>query len=215
MDKSDGLTVPKKMQSLFDEIGGRAEAFCRRHLTDEYAQISRKLAAALCRKRPSPLLRGKPHTWAAGIVYTAGWLNFLSDPTQEPHMTTRELAEQFGVSSNTLSAKKRIIAKALRLTPLDPNYTLASLLDENPLAWMIEVDGFIMDVRAAPHEIQEAAYDQGLIPYIPDEEGLAVDESMEAPTIIKFPGKPDESSEATTNNYVPDDEPGLFSDLKE
>ena len=130
-------------------------------------------------------------------------------------MTTQELGERFGVSSSTLSAKKRSIAKALRLTPLDPNYTLASLLDENPLTWMIEVDGFILDVRAASREIQEAAYAQGLIPYIPDEEGLAVDESMEAPTIIKFPGRPDESSEATTNNYRQDDEPGLFSDLKE
>lgn len=215
MGKRDGLSVPKKMQSLFDEISGTTDTFCRQYLTGEYALICKRLAAALCRKCPSPLLRGKPHTWAAGIVHSAGWLNFLTDPTQEPHMTAGELAKRFGVSSSTLSAKKAIIQKALHLTPLDPNYTLASLLDKSPLTWMIDFDGFVMDMRTAPYEIQEAAYIQGLIPYIPNDEDPPVDDLAETPTIIKFPGRPDEPSEATSNTYRQDDEPGLFSNLKE
>ncbi|MFT5327634.1 MAG: hypothetical protein ACI8P0_005526, partial [Planctomycetaceae bacterium] len=39
--------------------------------------------------------------------------------------------------------------------------------DSNPLIWMVEVDGFIMDLRSAPRELQEAAFEEGLIPYIP------------------------------------------------
>ncbi len=32
---------------------------------------------------------------------------------------------------------------------------------------MLEVNGFIMDVRHAPREVQEMAFEKGLIPYIP------------------------------------------------
>jgi hypothetical protein len=35
------------------------------------------------------------------------------------------------------------------------------------MAWMIMVDGFMMDARTAPREIQKEAYRKGLIPYIP------------------------------------------------
>lgn len=62
------------------------DAFCREFLNDEYAELCRKLAAALARKRPSPLLRGKPKTWACGIVRTIGWVNYLDDPSQKPHL---------------------------------------------------------------------------------------------------------------------------------
>jgi hypothetical protein len=44
-------------------------------------------------------------------------------------------------------------------------------MDSNPLAWMITVNGFIVDVRTMSLEIQEAAYKKGLIPYIPGERG--------------------------------------------
>lgn len=36
------------------------------------------------------------------------------------------------------------------------------------MAWFIVVDGLIVDARHMPLEIQILAYEQGLIPYIPD-----------------------------------------------
>jgi len=38
----------------------------------------------------------------------------------------------------------------------------------NPLAWLIMVDGFVIDARHAPLEIQQLAFEKGLIPYIPE-----------------------------------------------
>ena len=35
------------------------------------------------------------------------------------------------------------------------------------MVWMLEVNGLMMDARTAPREIQQAAFEQGLIPYIP------------------------------------------------
>ncbi len=53
--------------------------------------------------------------------------------------------------------------------PMDPDWSIPSMIDKNPLIWMLEVNGLIIDVRHAPREIQEAAFRQGLIPYIPQE----------------------------------------------
>jgi hypothetical protein len=39
-------------------------------------------------------------------------------------------------------------------------------MDSNPMAWYTTVNGFIMDARLAPREIQEVAFAKGLIPYI-------------------------------------------------
>ena len=38
----------------------------------------------LCRKRPSPFASGQPRTWACGIIYVLGQLNFLSDKSSRP-----------------------------------------------------------------------------------------------------------------------------------
>jgi len=178
------------MQPVFDEIVALTDAFCREHLNEEYADICRRLTAALCRKRPSPLLQGQPRTWAAGIVYTAGWINFLSDPSQTPHMTQKELAEKIGVSTSTMAARKRTIEDALRLMPMDPAYMVSSLTAENPLAWMIEVNGFVIDARMAPSEIQKIAYEKGLIPFIPADVESSSGGHDEEPDITESPKEP-------------------------
>ena len=53
------------------------------------------------------------------------------------------------------------------ICPLHPDYCLASLLDDNPMVWMLSVNGLIVDIRDMPREVQVQAYQQGLIPYIP------------------------------------------------
>ncbi len=35
------------------------------------------------------------------------------------------------------------------------------------MVWMIMVNGFIIDARRATYQIQEQAYNAGIIPYIP------------------------------------------------
>ena len=35
------------------------------------------------------------------------------------------------------------------------------------MAWILQVDGFMVDIRFMPRKLQEAAYQKGLIPYIP------------------------------------------------
>lgn len=141
--------------------------FCRQHLNDEYAELCRKLAEKLSRKRPSPLLRGQPKTWACGIIRTIGWVNFLDDRTTQPHMTLTAIDKAVGVGESTGQGKSKEIRRMLKIRQFDMDWTLPSRMDDNPLAWMLEVNGFLMDVRHAPREVQKVAFEKGLIPYIP------------------------------------------------
>jgi hypothetical protein len=108
------------MQPIFAQGSQYIDEFCSKHLNEEYALVSRELAATLCRKRPSPLLKGKPAQWACACVYVIGSTNFLHDKTQDPHMTLKQLCELFGIGKSTATAKARIIQDALRIHQLDP-----------------------------------------------------------------------------------------------
>jgi len=145
------------------------DVFCRNHLDEEYATLCRKLAGVLARKRPSPLTRGKPESWASGIVRVIGWVNFLGDPSQPHHMRMTDIDDGFGVSEATGAAKSKAIRDMLKLTGFEAEWTLPGLMEQNPMIWMIEVNGLMVDARQMPREVQEIALRKGLIPYIPGE----------------------------------------------
>lgn len=159
--------VPRKMQDKFDAIVKLTDQVCQKHLNEEYAQLARKATGALCRKRPSPLLSGHVNSWACGVVYALGFVNFLFDKSQDPHMNATELCAAFGVAKGTGAAKSRSVRDALGMVQMDPNWYLPSQMDDNVMAWMISVNGLIVDARSMPLEVQEIAYEKGLIPYVP------------------------------------------------
>ena len=81
-----------------------------------------------------------------------GQINFLTDPSTQPFMTTADLCSRFGVGQSTASAKARVISRALDASRLNPEWSLPSLLDQNPLVWMAEVNGLLVDLRSMPRE---------------------------------------------------------------
>jgi hypothetical protein len=158
--------VPTAYAARFTGLVGLTDAFCDAHLNAEYKDLCREMAVVVCQK-DSPVLNGKTEGWAAGIVYALGRVNFLDDPSQTPHMKSKDIAEGFRVSMATMQAKAKVIREGLDLVPFHPDWCLPSKMDDNPLVWMLEVNGFLMDIRMAPREAQVAAYERGLIPYIP------------------------------------------------
>ena len=156
-----------EVKEILDTLIEMTDAFCKESLNEEYAELCRKLATALARKRPSPLFQGKLETWACGIVRTIGWVNYLDDRSQKPHLKLPFIDKAFDVAESTGQGKSKLIRKMFKIDNFDPKWTLPSKLDDNPRAWMLSVNGFLMDVRSAPREVQEMAYKKGLIPYIP------------------------------------------------
>lgn len=164
---SESERVPAALQRQYDEIVALTDTFCQRHLNEEYRDLCRRMAATLCRKRPSPVATGKTKTWACGIVYSVGRINFLFDKSQTPHLRADELCQHFGLSPKTGSAKSTTIMDLLKSGQADPHWTLPSRMGDNPMAWLIQVNGLIVDARQVPREIQEEAFRRGLIPYLP------------------------------------------------
>jgi uncharacterized protein DUF6398 len=168
--RSPSQQVPKEMQARFDEITQRTSAFSQTHLNDEYGQLCRELTATLCRKRPSPLVRGKASTWACGILHAA-WhgqlsLRFFPDP---PHCGKPDLGVFRSLVRSTTQAKSKQIRDVLGMYPMDPDWSIPSMVDKNPLIWM-RCQSMGSSSMCARHkgEIQEVAFRKGLIPYIPD-----------------------------------------------
>ena len=160
-------SVPKAMQPTCDAVVALTDAFCRDRLTGEYGDLARTMAAALSRKRPSPLASGQPRTWACGIIYVLGQLNFLTDRSSEPHMAMADVCTAFGVGQSTAASKAKTIRDALNCNRMDPKWMLQSRAARNPLIWMAQVNGLLVDLRDMPREVQEIAYEKGMIPYIP------------------------------------------------
>src|SRR3984893_18496181 len=166
--KSPGGGIAEEVQPVFEVIAGLVDAVCMEHLNEEYAVLCRRLTEKLARKRPSPLLSGNPNTWACGIVRTIGWVNFLDDKSQTPHMKLTAIDKAFGVGESTGQGKSMLIRKMLKIRPMDPAWSLRSRMDQNPMTWMIQVNGFLVDARFLKREIQVEALRKGLIPYIPE-----------------------------------------------
>jgi hypothetical protein len=161
------VKVPKALQPKVDSLMAPIESFCASHLNDEYRQLIHIAVAALARKRPSPLLGGREPSWCAGVVHAIGSANFLFDPSQTPHCKPTLIYEHFAVSAGTGQVHSKKVRDLLRIAPFSPEWTLPSQLDDSPLPWMLEVNGYILDVRSLPLEVQLEACAKGLIPYVP------------------------------------------------
>jgi len=162
-----GPATAADVKTVLATLTEMTDSFCKEFLNEEYAELCRTLAGALARKRPSPLLQGRLEGWASGIVRTIGWVNFLHDPSQTPHLQLYFIDQAFGVSESTGAAKLKAIRTMLRIRQFHHKWTLPSRMDDNPLVWTLEVNGFLMDIRDAPRKLQEMAFAKGLIPYIP------------------------------------------------
>ena len=153
--------------AVLERIVAMTDQFCRERLNEEYAVLCRGLAEKLARKRPSPLLGGKPETWACGIIRTIGWVNFLDGRSTTPHMKLPEIDRAFGVAESTGQGKSKAIRTMFKIHQFDHHWTLPSRMDSISTIWMVEVNGLFMDIRRCVREVQELAFKKGLIPYIP------------------------------------------------
>ncbi len=168
--KSRPRAKPKEATAeVLAAITGLTDRFCREHLNDEYAALCRKLAEKLARKRPSPLLSGKPQVWACAIVRVIGWVNFLDDRSRTPHLKLTAIDQAFGVAESTGQGKAKAIRDLLKIRPFDVHWMLRQHIEESPMAWMISVNGLMVDARRLRRETQEEAFRKGLIPYVPGE----------------------------------------------
>ena len=126
------MSVPKAMQEKYDEIAALIEPFCKEKLNEEYQTVCLYALEKLCRKRPSPLNAGRVNTWAAGIVYAVGQVNFNFDKSLPVHVDrAEELSEPFGISKSTAASKAAEIRKMLNMERFGAEYMIPSRLSRH------------------------------------------------------------------------------------
>ncbi len=196
------------------KIAELVDEFCLNHLDEDYRELCEELTWAAF-EEDLPLASGKPEGWAGAIVHAIGFVNFLHDPDQIPHMTSLQLAEGFGISQQTMMAKSRTIRRELDMIQLDPDWCTPAILEHNPLVWTLKVNGVVMDIRAAPREAQEEAYRLGLIPYIPADRMEPEPPSDSQAKIIQFPAGQDGAPTSESARKTMGDERILFEELEQ
>jgi hypothetical protein len=74
-----------------------------------------------------------------------------------------ELSRRTSVSKSALAAKAKLIMNLLRVMPLEADYCRQEILGRNSLAWMVTVNGIVVDARTLPVEVQVELAQRGLI----------------------------------------------------
>ena len=69
-----------------------------------------------------------------------------------------------GVPKSTMANKSKRIRDLLRLGPFDHEFCRRELLEQSPVAWLVVVNGIVVDARWLPPELQAEACRRGLIP---------------------------------------------------
>jgi hypothetical protein len=145
--------LPGEVVPALELIVAMTNQSCRGRLNEEYAVLCRHLAEKLARKRPSPYLAANRRPGLAGSSRTIGWVSFLDDSSGKPHMKLTAIDKAFGVAESTGQGKSKTIRTMLKIQQFDHRWTLPSRLDDSPMIWMKEVNGFIMDIRRCTRQI--------------------------------------------------------------
>jgi hypothetical protein len=101
-----------------------------------------------------------------GIIAALGPVNFLSDKSFESHMKIEDIYGEFGLNKSSGGNHSKKVREVLGMSQFDPAWCLPSLMENNPRAWYIMVNGMVVDARSRSRGLQEIAYENGLIPSI-------------------------------------------------
>jgi hypothetical protein len=158
----------------FESIVKLTRTFCSQFPDEDFAEICDELVQEAS-ELSDFIARGRPASWAAGTVYAVAWVNLLHTKEAKAGLDAETIASSFDVSVSTVHSKSKALRQTLGLVQLDPSYTLPEMIEENPFVWLLSVNGVMVDIRDAAPDIQEAAYLDGLIPYIPSKNGDAME----------------------------------------
>ena len=177
--------VPKAMAAHYQALVALTDDFSARHLNPGYAELARRAAAGLCRKRQSPVVSGKKETWACAIIYALGQVNFLSDKASTPCMSMQEVCTGFGVGASTGGNKAKTVRDALGIKMFDHRWMLPERLADNPAVWMVQYKGLPADLRLLPRPMQVDAFTRGIVPYVPAD-GPGGDGGTREPLLARY-----------------------------
>jgi len=105
----------------------------------------------------APVSSGQPRTWACAIILRVGSDKFSIRSIMKPCMTMATYVPHLE-SARAPPVQGAHHFRHAETHQLDPKWSLQRLLDNNPLVWMAEVNGILVDLRQMAREVQEIAF---------------------------------------------------------
>ena len=96
---------------------------------------------------------------------------------------------------------------AMDLVQMHPDWTVDARKAGNPFIWTVLVGGLPADIRTAPMHVRRRAYEDGVIPYIPDREGNRLPDDVEG----EYDGRWRVTHILGDDEYVPIDQEGAIT----
>lgn len=124
MQDSQKLLIEKR-----DEIKDILKDFSNKHLNEEYLNMSIELCDKLFNSHKEVLLKGKPASWACGIIHAIGTEKDLFNKNNNPYIKAGDLYKNLGVSSSTGLSKSKEV-RALMLQDSEVAVSLVEDTDE-------------------------------------------------------------------------------------
>jgi hypothetical protein len=137
---TDKVVVEEKAKKLIEMTSG----FSDKYLDEDYKQLCEKLILKMKRKRNVPFASGKLEIWAAAMIYALGRVNFLFDKSFKPYATADDICNYFETSKSTTSQKAKLILDTFKMSYYDEEFSTERMKENNPLAKMAMVNGFIV-----------------------------------------------------------------------
>jgi hypothetical protein len=159
-------TIPKEMKDKFQALTELSDDFCKKYLNEDYAILARRAFLHLCNEKQNSVARGRADIWVCAVLYALGQNNFLGDKATAPYMSMEDLCKKCGVSQSTAMNKSRLVRDTLEMDFFNAEWMLPDIIEDSIQFWLVPVNGLLVDARNLPRDMQETAFEQGLIPYI-------------------------------------------------
>jgi hypothetical protein len=119
--------VPLAMVDRYNEIAEIIGQFCDDKLNEELKVRCWRALAKLAKKRPSPICSGRVITWAAGISYAIGSINFVFDRSKSYYLSGDEFADWFEIPRSSIVSKASNVKKLLNLSYFSSEFTIKNM----------------------------------------------------------------------------------------
>ena len=160
--------IPAQIKNNFLNVAEMIDLFYNKNLNDEYYNLALKLTTKLAKENPSDLIDCDIKTLAAAIINTIA----KTHESEMLQVSSKNLASWFQTTQTDIDKKTNSICKILNLQFIDQDQSTKSKVSndydiDDRMMWSIAINGFTIDIRNAPLDLQVDAYEHGLIPYIP------------------------------------------------
>jgi hypothetical protein len=140
-------TDKDKIRQRQCEILEMLRTFSSAKLNDEYFALAEKLLDKMARKRHVPFETGRVEIWAAAIIHAIGTINFLFDPSQNPHVTVREIHDFFGTKDSSVSNRSKEIRDMFKLEHWSEEYLTREIWQKSPFRRMVVLPNGMIAMR--------------------------------------------------------------------